>query len=114
MDQRLPRLNRIPPRSKVITIHLRLIFSSDLLNGLKPLPEVDIWHALVKSFDMGDKYSTFFSTFLGTPCKLAYVDLNGRRYIQGTLPPEYAQNGKHPITGLSDGAPFLFALHLHG
>jgi hypothetical protein len=79
-----------------------------MLNKLESLPEVDIWDANVKSFHMGDEYSTFFATYLGTPCKLAYVDLNGRRYIQGTLPPEYAQNGQHPITGLSDGAPFLY------
>jgi hypothetical protein len=79
------------------------------LRRLEYIPtEVDIWGALVKPFDMGEKYSKFFSTYLGITCKLAYVNLELPRYIQGSLPPENAQKGKHPVTGLSDGAPFLF------
>jgi hypothetical protein len=74
--------------------------------------DVDIWGALVKPYDMGEKCSNFFSTYLGTECKLAYVNLKRPRFIQGPLPPDYAQKGKHPETGLSDGAPFLFGLAL--
>jgi uncharacterized protein YcbX len=69
--------------------------------------EVDIWDALVRPFIMPPIYSNYFSTYLGTPCKLAYVNLNIPRHIQGTLPPPSAQNGLHPVTGLSDGMPYL-------
>lgn len=83
--------------------------SEQLLRSLSYIPsEVDIWDALVEPYDMGDSFSKFFSTYLGTPCKLAYVNTNRPRYIQGTLPPERAQNGKHPVTGLSDGAAYQF------
>ena len=81
----------------------------EYLDQLAYIPsDVDIWGALVKPYDIGDQYSKFFSTYLGTDCKLAYVNLKRPRYIQGPLPPDYAQNGKHPETGLSDGAQFLF------
>jgi uncharacterized protein YcbX len=69
--------------------------------------DVDIWGAIVRPFDMGEEYSKFFSTFLGARCRLAYVNLEFPRYIQGPLPPVDAQEGRHPVTGLSDGAPFL-------
>lgn len=69
---------------------------------------MDIWGASVKPYDMGEKYSSFFSSYLGTACKLAYVNVRHPRYIQGPLPPLYCQNGNHPQTGLSDGAPYLF------
>ena len=69
--------------------------------------EVDIWDALVRPYIMPQRYSDYFSTYLGTPCKLAYVNLNIPRHIQGTLPPLSAQNGAHPVTGLSDGMPYL-------
>ena len=86
----------------------RLSFSPKQFSELKYLgSEVDIWDALVYPFEMDDKYSNFFSTYLGAPCKLVYVNTNEPRYIQGTLPPENAQGGKHPVTGLSDGAPYL-------
>ena len=76
-----------------------------MLDKLGYIPtEVDIWGANVLPYDMGDEYSKYFSTFLGTPCKLAYVNLDRPRYIQGNLPPTV----RHPVTGLSDGAPFLY------
>jgi uncharacterized protein len=62
---------------------------------------------------MGDRYSRFFSIYLGTECKLTYVNLTRPRYIQGPLPPDHAQDGKHPVTGLSDGAPFLCEPHFY-
>ena len=83
--------------------------SNEQLSKLKYVPtEVDIWNALVQPYDMGDEYSKFFSTYLGVDCKLAYVNLNRPRYILGNLPPLSAQSQKHPVTGLSDGAPFLY------
>src|SRR2546423_6239285 len=69
--------------------------------------EVDIWDALVQPYIMPSKYSDYFSTYLGISCNLAYVNLNLPRYIQGTLPPLSAQNGIHPVTGFSDGMPYL-------
>src|SRR5438552_1163787 len=74
--------------------------SVERLNYIPSL--VDIWGAPVKPYDMGDECSSFFSAFLETNCKLAYVNANHQRYIQGPLPPLYCQNGKHPQTGLSD------------
>jgi uncharacterized protein len=69
--------------------------------------EVNIWDALVQPFIMPSKYSDYFSTYLGVSCKLVYVNLNIPRHIQGTLPPLSAQSGVHPVTGLSDGMPYL-------
>ena len=86
-----------------------LIHSEHLLSTLKHIPsDVDIWGALCRPFDMGEEYSSYFSTFLGIPCRLAYVNVEVPRYIQGPLPPLYCQQGAHPRTGLSDGAPYLY------
>ena len=88
---------------------VELIHSEQLLSTLKYIPsDVDIWGALCRPFDMGEEYSSYFSTFLGIPCRLAYVNAEVPRYIQGPLPPLYCQQGAHPRTGLSDGAPYLY------
>jgi uncharacterized protein YcbX len=84
-------------------------FSQELLKKLSYMPsDVDIWGAAVLPYDMGDEYSSFFSKFLGVECKLGYVNAARPRYIQGALPPSHCQNGKHPQTALSDGAPYLY------
>jgi uncharacterized protein YcbX len=88
---------------------VELIHSEQLLSTLKYIPsDVDIWGALCRPFDMGEEYSSYFSAFLGIPCRLAYVNAEVPRYIQGPLPPLYCQQGAHPRTGLSDGAPYLY------
>ena len=80
-----------------------------MLEKLPYIPsDVDIWGASVLPYDMGDEYATFFSNFLGVKCKLGYVNSARPRYIQGPLPPLHCQNGRHPQTGLSDGAPYLY------
>jgi uncharacterized protein YcbX len=83
--------------------------SDEFLDKLPYIPsDVDIWGAAVLPYDMGDEYATFFSNFLGIKCKLGYVNAARPRYIQGPLPPLHCQNGQHPQTGLSDGAPYLY------
>lgn len=78
-----------------------------MLEHLDYIPsEVDIWGALVQPYDMGKEYSTFFSDFFETSCKLCYVNTNRSRYIQGYLPPLCCQNGRHPQAGFSDRAPY--------
>ena len=71
--------------------------------------DVDIWGAMVLPYDMGEEYACFFSKLLGTRCKLGYVNAARPRYIRGHLPPPQCQNGQHPQTGLSDGAPYLYS-----
>ena len=85
-----------------------LTHSEQFLSTLKHIPsDVDIWGSLVRLFDMGEQYSSYFAEFLETPCRLAYVDAHFPRYVLGPLPPPSCQNGAHPRTGLSDGAPYL-------
>ena len=83
--------------------------SDEFLKKLSYMPsDVDIWGATVLPYDMGEEYASFFSKLLGTSCKLGYVNTARPRYIRGHLPPPQCQNGKHPQTGLSDGAPYLY------
>ena len=86
--------------------------SDEFLEKLSYIPsDVDIWGAAVLPYDMGEQYASFFSKFLGKSCKLGYVNAARPRYIRGPLPPLQCQNGKHPQTGLSDGAPYLYHTH---
>ena len=85
-----------------------LTHSEQFLSTLKYIPsDVDIWDSVVRLFDMGEQYSSYFAAFLEVPCRLAFVDASLPRYVLGPLPPLCCQNGAHPRTGLSDGAPYL-------
>jgi len=97
-----------------VAVTIIVLFSDELLEQLHYIPSgADIWGTLVKPYDMGDEYSVFFSKFLGTHCKLAYLNANHPRYIQGPLPPLHCLNGTHPQTGLSDGAPYQLLPNLN-
>lgn len=63
---------------------------------------VQVWDEALPSFDCGTDATTWFSTFLGLPCRLVRFDPAARRLVN----PKWT-GGQEVHTLFSDGYPFL-------
>ncbi len=61
-----------------------------------------VWNDTVETLDSGEEAASWFSTLLGTPCRLVYQDGDARRRVD----PRYAINADDEVS-LADGYPLL-------
>jgi uncharacterized protein len=104
-----PRMALIKPRIKADTLELRapgmlgLAIPLDLPDPEQaPTMVVRVWDDTVKAYDCGEMTATWFSNFLGTPCRLVRFHPHARRTanVQWT-------DGIEAPTLFSDGYPIL-------
>jgi len=104
-----PRMALIVPRLKSETLELRApgMLRLEIPLGLPdpdsaPTLQVQVWEDSVLGYDCDDTTATWFSAFLGTPCRLARFHANAKRVTSGTW-----TNGEQHPTLFSDGYPIL-------
>lgn len=104
-----PRMALIQPKIKADTLELRApgMLRLELPLGL-PDPEdvrvieVKVWDDTVKAYDCDDTTATWFSKFLGTPCRLVRFHADARRVVDSDW-----TSGVVAHTMFSDGFPLL-------
>ncbi|CAN5553067.1 MOSC domain-containing protein [soil metagenome] len=106
MSQRKhPRMALISTRLTSEYLILDAPEMSELRLSLRPdkqsTIEVRIWSDVVKAVPVGHEADEWFSSFLGSPCRLVYMPEDEIRQVDQ----EYAGAGDH--VGFADGFPFL-------
>lgn len=110
MTQRAyPKMALITPRIKAETLELRApgMLRLEIPLGL-PAPEdaqtlsVRVWNDTVQAYDCDETTATWFSKFLGTPCRLVRFHADAQRLASTTW-----TNGIEAPTLFSDGFPML-------
>ncbi|HEY8607160.1 MAG TPA: MOSC N-terminal beta barrel domain-containing protein [Noviherbaspirillum sp.] len=110
MTQReYPRMALIVPRIKADTLELRApgMLRLEVPLGL-PAPEdertleVRVWGETIRAYDCDETTATWFSNFLGTPCRLVRFHADAKR----TASAEWTGDTEAP-TLFSDGFPML-------
>jgi uncharacterized protein len=108
-QREFPRMALITPRIRADTLELRApgMLRIDIPLGLPdpdqaPSLAVRIWDDTVKAYDCDDTTATWFSSFLGTPCRLVRFHANAERRVDS----EWTE-GMAATTLFSDGFPLL-------
>lgn len=104
-----PRLALVVPRLKADSLELRApgMLRLELPLGL-PHPDdavtrdVHIWHDTVPAYDCGDLAATWFSNFVGAPCRLVRYHPDAHRHTSGKW-----TGGEQWPTMFADGYPVL-------
>jgi uncharacterized protein YcbX len=104
-----PRLALIVPRLKSDAMELRapgmlrLEIALDLPDPEQaPTLQVQVWDDTVLAYDCDETTATWFSAYLGVPCRLARFHANAQRHTSGT----WTDGERHP-TLFADGYPLL-------
>ncbi|HEY1147523.1 MAG TPA: MOSC N-terminal beta barrel domain-containing protein [Pseudoduganella sp.] len=104
-----PRMSLIVPRLKSETLELRApgMLRLEIPLGLPdpetaPTLQVQVWEDTVLAYDCDEVTATWFSSFLGVPCRLARYHANAKRTTSG----KWTDGELHP-TLFSDGYPIL-------
>lgn len=110
MTQRqYPKMSMITPRIKADTLELRApgMLRLEIPLGL-PAPEdektlnVRVWDTTLPAYDCDETTATWFSKYLGTPCRLVRFHAHAKR-----LASQSWTNGVEAPTLFSDGFPLL-------
>lgn len=104
-----PRMALIVPRLKAETMELRApgMLHLEIPLGLPdpeqaPSLQVQVWDDTVLAYDCDETTATWFSKYLGVPCRLVRFHANAKRLTSGTW-----TNGEQHPTLFSDGYPVL-------
>ena len=104
-----PRMSLIVPKLKSETMELRApgMLRLEIPLGLPdpdaaPSLQVQVWDDTVLAYDCDETTATWFSAFLGTPCRLVRFHANAKRSTSG----KWTNGELHP-TLFSDGYPIL-------
>lgn len=63
---------------------------------------VTVWDDVVDAVDLGDQIHAWFSRYLGTTCRLVFMDTTAERRVD----PRFAVRGEEPVS-FADGYPLL-------
>lgn len=104
-----PKMAAIVPKIKLETLELRApgMLSLDIPLGLphpdeERLVRVRVWNDTVQAYDCDDVTATWFSQFLGTPCRLVRFHPDARRFADAKW-----TGGVEAPTLFGDGYPLL-------
>jgi uncharacterized protein YcbX len=104
-----PRMALIVPKLKSETLELRApgMLRLEIPLGLPdpdtaPTLQVQVWEDSVLAYDCDETTATWFTSFLGVPCRLARFHANAKRSTSG----KWTNGELHP-TLFSDGYPIL-------
>ncbi|MGO4380139.1 MOSC domain-containing protein [Pseudoduganella sp. RAF53_2] len=104
-----PRMALIKPKLKsdVLEISAPGMLRLEIPLGMPdpdtaPTLQVQVWEDSVLAYDCDETTATWFSSYLGLPCRLARFHVNAKRTTSGTW-----TNGEQHPTLFSDGYPIL-------